>query len=414
MIEELIELAQAAPDARSFEAAILRRLQARIGFEVGFFSVRGAESYPSAVGLERALLELAVERSDTYARELLPVKRAALSARGVAVDTEVLGETRVRQQAYHRELASRVNGRHSLLAYLPWRGDTLGMLMLGRTGGAFSARAREQVEACLPALGAARAAFGLPFHAKPLTAPKPPGLLQRLGLGSRVYAEAATPSGRIVVRDRGEYREMVALDRDGAELVWTRARRSDPRSSGWPYVDLFHVAAARARRRERALFIGAGGAVALQQFAAVYPGIELDLVEREAGVIELARAFFGLDTLPRLRVTIDDGAAFVARAAPESWDIALVDAFDARSAEQPFLEAPFLASLARALRPNAALALNWIGALDAPALEALVQRLERCFEGVQLLPVVRAGALDPRALRNVVIVALRRSAIRSP
>ncbi|MDQ2647260.1 MAG: hypothetical protein M3020_25880, partial [Myxococcota bacterium] len=147
MIEELVELAQTAPDARSFETAILGHLRARIGFEVGFFSVRGAESDPSALGLERALLELAVERSDTYARELLPVKRAALAARGVAVDTEVLGESRVREQAYHRELASRVNGRHSLLAYLPWRGDTVGMLMLGRTGGAFSARDREQVEA---------------------------------------------------------------------------------------------------------------------------------------------------------------------------------------------------------------------------------------------------------------------------
>jgi spermidine synthase len=414
VIDELIELAQAAPDASSFETAILGRLQARIGFEVGFFSVRGAESEPSALGLDHALLELAVERSDTYARELLPVKRAALATRGVAVDTDVLGESRVREQAYHRELAARVNGRHSLLAYLPLRGDTVGMLMLGRTGGAFSAHDREQVEACLPALGAARAAFGLPFQAKPLAPPEPSGLLHRLGSRSRVHAEVATPSGRIVVRDRGAFREMVAIDREAAELVWTRARRSDPRVSGWPYVDLFHVAAARARRRERALFIGAGGAVALQQFAAVYPGIELDLVEREARVIELARAFFGLDNLPRLRVRIDDGAAFVARAAPEWWDIAVIDAFDACSAEQPFLESPFLASLARALRPNAALALNWIGALDAPALRALVRRLERCFEGVQLLPVIKVGELAPRALRNVVIVALRRSAIRSP
>ena len=106
-------------------------------------------------------------------------------------------------------------------------------------------------------------------------------------------------------------------------------------------MDLFHVAAARAGRRERALFIGAGGAVALQQFAAVYPGITLDLVECEASVIELAQSFFGLGALLRLTVTIDDGAAFVARAQPESWDIAVIDAFDTRSATQSLLEAQF-------------------------------------------------------------------------
>jgi hypothetical protein len=394
VIEQLIELAQAAPDARAFEAAVLARLQARIGFDVGFLSVRGAESEPTTVGLERPLIELAVTRSDTYARELLPVKRVALGARGVAVDTDVLGESRVQKQSYHRELASRVNGRHSLLAYLPWRSDTLGLLLLGRCGSSFSARECEQIEAMLPALGAARAAFGTPFQSRPLTPPEPTGLWSRLGLARTVHADVAT--------------------HDGAELIWTRAQRTDPRVSGWPYVNLFHVAAARAERRERALFIGAGGGVALRQFASVYPGIELTLVEKDARVIELGRAWFGLDALPRLRVTIEDGAEFVTRAAPGSWDIAVVDAFDTRSAAQPLLEASFLSSLARGLRPNGALALNWIGSLDSPALASFVRRIDACFDGVQLLPVVGVGELDSRAPRNVVIVALRRPLTRSP
>jgi spermidine synthase len=414
VIEQLIELAQAAPDARAFEAAVLARLQARIGFDVGFLSVRGAESEPTTVGLERPLIELAVTRSDTYARELLPVKRVALGARGVAVDTDVLGESRVQKQSYHRELASRVNGRHSLLAYLPWRSDTLGLLLLGRCGSSFSARECEQIEAMLPALGAARAAFGTPFQSRPLTPPEPTGLWSRLGLARTVHADVATAGGRIQVRDRGAFREMAAIDHDGAELIWTRAQRTDPRVSGWPYVNLFHVAAARAERRERALFIGAGGGVALRQFASVYPGIELTLVEKDARVIELGRAWFGLDALPRLRVTIEDGAEFVTRAAPGSWDIAVVDAFDTRSAAQPLLEASFLSSLARGLRPNGALALNWIGSLDSPALASFVRRIDACFDGVQLLPVVGVGELDSRAPRNVVIVALRRPLTRSP
>jgi len=412
MVEELVELAQGVSDAKEFEAAVLERLLALVGFDVGFVSLRGNESDPTSVGLSRPLIELAVGRADAYASELLPVKRAALAGRGAAVDTEVLGEASVRKSCYHRELASRVNGRHSLIAPLIFRGEPIGMLMLGRCGGTFSSRARSRVEALLPALAVTRAAFGLPFRPRPL--PSPPAPWTRLGFRGGLRAEVLTETGRVQVRDRGDFREMMALGADGSKLVWTRARRTDPGESGWPYVDLFHVAAAGAGGRERALFIGAGGAVALQQFAAVYPGIHLELVERDPHVIDLSREWFALDSLPRLTVAIDDGVAFVARSEPGRWDIVVVDAFDAGGTPSPFVEEPFLSSVARALRPAGAVTMNWIGCLSDPALSGLVRRLERWFQSVRVLPVVEAGELDPHAPRNVVLAATRRRVIRSP
>lgn len=406
MIEEVVELAQTARSSRCFERAVLERLQAAVGFDVGFFSVRGAEAEPTATGLDQGLIELAVARAELYAAELEPIKRAALAARGVAVDTAVLGEAQVRKLHYYRELAARVKGRHSLFACLTWRGQMIGLVMLGRCGSAFTAQDRERVEELVPALGATRAAFGLTFQPKALAPAARRGPWARW-LGERqVLAQVRTELGLLQVRDRAGFREMVASER-GSDLIWTRAALADPRVSGWPYVDLFHVAAARAARRERALFIGAGGGVALQQFASVYPGIALDLVERDARVIELARDWFALDALPRLTVTLDDGARFVARAQPNTWDVAIIDAFDATSASQPLLEAPFLSSLCRALRPGGALALNFIGNLDAPELASLARRIERCFQGVQLLPVVAGGELEPGLPRNVVLVAIR-------
>ncbi|HLK40549.1 MAG TPA: hypothetical protein VKU41_27545 [Polyangiaceae bacterium] len=94
-------------------------------------------------------------------------------------------------------------------------------------------------------------------------------------------------------------------------MIWTRAGLDDAARSGWPYIDLLHVAAGLARRRERALFIGCGGAVGPRQFAVSYPGIEIDVVESEDHVIELAKSFFGLDGIPRLTVHHAEGASFL-------------------------------------------------------------------------------------------------------
>src|SRR5262249_27510684 len=147
-------------------------------------------------------------------------------------------------------------------------------------------------------------------EASPLPEPSSRGWRQRLGLaGQEVRASVRSREGRLSVRDRAGFREMVASAGDG-ELVWTRAALADGSRSGWPYVDLFHVAAGLARQRANALFIGCGGGVALRQFAQVYRGLAIDLVERDARVVELARTWFDLERVPDLSVHVADGVAF--------------------------------------------------------------------------------------------------------
>jgi hypothetical protein len=227
MHPDIVELAQGSETATDFEAGALRLLQRQVGCDVAFFVVKGEEANTTVLGLDQATSRHAVS-NEAYAGELIPVKRAALSTRGVAVDTEVLGHAGVRKTGYYRDLVAPVGGRHTLLGCLPWDGRTAGAIMLGRAGGAFSARAVEHVESLLPQLGVARAAFGLPWTSTPLQTAAKPSLLERLGLGkpARVVASVRTPSATISVRDRRGYREMVAAGA-GSELVWTRAALSE-------------------------------------------------------------------------------------------------------------------------------------------------------------------------------------------
>jgi spermidine synthase len=202
---------------------------------------------------------------------------------------------------------------------------------------------------------------------------------------------------------------MVASD-GSSELVWTRVALGDSRRSGWPYVELFHLAPALAKRRARALFIGAGGAVAVRQFRAAYPGMAIDLVEKEPAVIELARAWFGLSELPGVRVHIAEGESFVRNAPAASWDVIVIDAYDAStSSSEGFSSKGFLRAVRSALRPAGAVACNVIGALagDGP-VKTFVSAARAVFDDVRIVPVVeldeRYSASDQR---NVVVVATR-------
>ena len=97
MVIDWATLAHESRDAAGFEASVLEFFQREVGFEAAFFSVKGMEASPTVLGLDAATVKRVVGRGEVYARELMPVKRAALAARGVAVDTEVLGASTVRE-----------------------------------------------------------------------------------------------------------------------------------------------------------------------------------------------------------------------------------------------------------------------------------------------------------------------------
>lgn len=410
MTVDVVGIAQESRTAAAFERSVIASLEREVGFDAACFIVKGDARPSVVVGLDEKTQALLAERGGTYEAELLPVKRAALAAAGVAVDTAVCGLEAVRRTHYHREIASTIGGQHSLMAYVPWRGTVVGAIMLGRVASTFTRREIERVESLLPSLGVARAAFGTPWVPAPLPQSQPAGLERWLGLfaSSRVLASKQTARGTLTVRDRLGFREMLATN-GASELVWTRSSLTDPRRSGWPYVELLHLAAALAAERRRALFVGCGGGVSVCQFASAYPGIVIDVVEHEPEVIELARTWFGLDSVPNTTVHLADGASFIERAEAGSWDIVVLDAYDASSSSPHFMTRDFFLALKRALRPGGAFACNVIGTLgEVGPVSDLVRAARSLFGDVRVLPVLgRDEWCLTDALRNVVVVAKR-------
>jgi DNA-binding CsgD family transcriptional regulator len=181
-----------------FETLVLEHLCSRIGAEAAFI-VSCAPVQVSVVGMEEKALTKAMALPNDYVRELAPVQRVALSGRGVAVDTEVMGLHRVLSTSYFRDFAAPVGGRHSLLGYLRLRGGISGMVMLGRTSRGFSPRECDSLAEILAPLAVARASFAgpgrrsCPSEMTSLT-PREREILDYLGLGYR-NAEIAEACG---------------------------------------------------------------------------------------------------------------------------------------------------------------------------------------------------------------------------
>lgn len=401
-----IALANEVPNAAAFDRAVLDALERSVGFEAAFFAIDGEA--PTTVNVDAKKLDAAMTRAD-YADEIAPIQAAALARRGVAVDTLVLGERHIRALRYHRDFAAPIGGRHSLLAYPTVRGVPTGTLMLGRCGSMFSEGQLSLVEALLPRLAVARASFRIPWQGSPLPAPRSSIGTRLTGWlrGEQVHERLTDGVPEILVRDRAGYREMVASDGRG-ELVWSRAALDEPERSGWFYIDLLHLAAVRAPSQRRILFIGSGGGVSVRQFARVYPGATLDLVEPEERVIGLARRWFGLDSVPNLTVTVDDGAAFLRRAPNGTWDAIIVDAYDGSHLAAPLASRAFFADVRRTLRVGGGLAFNAIGSLGSREIQQLehAARAERL--DVRLVPVLDPGEVySPTSVRNIVLLGRR-------
>jgi spermidine synthase len=138
--------------------------------------------------------------------------------------------------------------------------------------------------------------------------------------------------------------------------------------------------------------------------------LAIDVVEREAPVIELARTWYDLDKIPGLTTHVADGADFVQNAPSSSWDIVVIDAFDAADSTEALRSARSFSAVHRSLRAGGALAVNVIGTLDGSGpVRDVTTRLSQLFHRVRILPVMAA---DERYLpsdpRNVVLIASKR------
>ncbi len=185
-----------------------------------------------------------------------------------------------------------------------------------------------------------------------------------------VAASAAGAAERTLHTERSLYRNISVIEEDGVRcLRFTVKRResrqscidmADPDRLVLPYTPIAFAGLAVNPQPQRVLVLGLGGGTIVNVFDQLFPGIEVDAVEIDPAVINVARDYFNFSETASQRVYARDGRVFVRRALRKGkrYDYILLDAFNGDYIPEHLMTAEFLEECRQLLSEDGVLVAN--------------------------------------------------------
>jgi spermidine synthase len=263
----------------------------------------------------------------------------------------------------------------------------------------FASRATAAAFVAIATLTAGGAAYGL----------QPTRL--NLELGSELLLDLDTPYHHISVVD------VMSPDGDRRELRFDKYIESavalqPPHEGVSGYTRYFHLAFLPQPKIKRALFIGAGGGVGPRSFHVHDPAMEIEVVDIDQKVLDIARSHFHLEDVPQIKTIAADGRQYVRNAAPGTYDCIVLDAFSI-GGRIPFhlVSKEFIELLRDRLAPDGVFVMNINSAQRGPKAQifySMYKTFESVFpESTYAFSLMRStGVIPPTETTNVILVAV--------
>lgn len=144
----------------------------------------------------------------------------------------------------------------------------------------------------------------------------------------------------------------------------------------------------RGLRPRRILLLGGGACTLPQAIVQEFPGTELDIVELDGALLDIARKYFDFAPSKQVAMHVDGGAAYLART-NKTYDMILLDVFANATVPPTFQTDEVTQHLAHALREGGIVAMNIIAGYygeRAAVLRRQVAAFQSTFSNVQLFP----------------------------
>ena len=201
---------------------------------------------------------------------------------------------------------------------------------------------------------------------------------------------------QIIVTDDGQVRHLKFGDslQSGMYVV-------DPVKSDFRYTEYFHLAWAFKRDIHSVLFLGLGGGSTPKKFHADYPSLDIDIVEIDPVVVEVAERYFHFRNGPRMRVIIDDARAYLAKT-DKQYDLIVHDAYFSEAVPFHLITREFFHAAVPCLTPTGVFAFNLISDVVGPD-NALFRAVYKCWQ--ELFTAIHVFPVDGK--RNIVLIGCR-------
>jgi spermidine synthase len=180
-----------------------------------------------------------------------------------------------------------------------------------------------------------------------------------------------------------------------------------PFATAFQYADLFHLLKAYNPNARRVLCIGLGGGSSPKRLWHDFPDVDLQVVELDPVVADVAYRFFALPHDPRLKVAIDDGRHYLDKN-DERWDAIVIDAFFADAIPFHLFTSEFLQLARSRLNSGGVILTNTIGSIaggNSRLFRSVYRTYRSVFPTVLVHPTIFDGDGGDTAVRNLILVA---------
>jgi len=175
-----------------------------------------------------------------------------------------------------------------------------------------------------------------------------------------------------------------------------------PHLPGLEYARNMLATLAFCPQAQSCLVLGLGGGSIPRMMVAARPRIEVEAVEIDPAVVELATRYFGMGALPRLTIHLEDAAAFLRRCTSR-YGFVILDTYVGERFPFQCATEEFIRDIRKCLLEDGVLAVNWLSG-DYKLRDELVKNLKSTLGHVWQLPCLKSG--------NVLYFGLTRTATR--
>lgn len=228
-------------------------------------------------------------------------------------------------------------------------------------------------------------------------------------------AAAQTQCGElrdIFKRDTVYHQIRVAEDRCFRWLHFDRSRQggmylSSPLESPLRYPDYFLLAWLFNPNIKKVLVVGLGSGSIPKRVLHDFPGVQVDSVELDPVVVEVAKRYFSVPEGARHRIFVQDGRQYIRRADTQ-YDLIVMDAYHAEGVPFHLVTQEFFRQTKTKLAPGGIVAANIVGFLGGPQsklFKAIYKTYAAEFTGLYLFPVQYQHYPDEEEVRTIILFA---------
>jgi spermidine synthase len=203
-----------------------------------------------------------------------------------------------------------------------------------------------------------------------------------------VLVKRHSPFNLILVTEDGSGLRTLRFGHDGVRQ--SVVKPGDPHHLELPYISVLPNCLAFVRTLSRILIVGLGGGTLPGFFRSQFPHLEIDVVEIDPDVLDVARSYCGFSEDAQMHVYVEDGRDFIERCS-NRYDVIILDGFDAETIPRHLLTLEFLQAVRNALAPEGIAVANVWGRALNRIYDHMLLTYRAAFDDIYIFDVPAPG-----------------------